>query len=105
MKMTKTPQPKGLKMSEKPRVVKVDVEPTVAVIMDMAATMERYAAEMKAVARKMLIDGDISRAAEALTSITNCFQNLRLDLLVTRPIREFDRTLYVDLNAEREGAK
>jgi hypothetical protein len=82
--------------------VKVDVEPTAAVIMDMAVTLKNYAHELERTARKMMDRGDITLASEALGAITNCMQNLRLDLLVTRPIREFDRTLAVTFNAQRE---
>lgn len=86
---------------EAPKKIVIDVEPTVTVILDMADTLNRYSRELKAIARKMETDGDISRASEALTCITNCVQNLRLDLLVTRPIREFDRSMYIIFNAKR----
>ena len=72
---------------------KIDVTPTVAVIVDMADTLRKYSNELDKIAKKMYETNDISIASDAVNSFMNCIQNCRLDLLVTRPIREFNRTV------------
>lgn len=85
--------------------VNVEAESTAAVIADMVDTMKRYTRELERIGQKMINTNDVSLASEALNAVTNCMQNLRLDLLVTRPIREFDRTLFVKFEAERETTR
>lgn len=69
----------------------VDVKPTAEAIMDMAKTLNHCALEMKRIADKMVEYEDITYASQAATAVSNCVSNLRLDLLVTRPLREFLR--------------
>ena len=70
--------------------MKFNVTPTVSVINDMIRHLYKTAKELEYIANKMMEDDDISRTAEAANTLTNCIQNLRIDLLITRPIREFD---------------
>ena len=69
----------------------MNVEPTAKHIDEMAHQLIYYADQLKRVAAKMRETGDISYAAEAMNAIPNCVQNLRLDLLVMRPLREFEK--------------
>lgn len=66
----------------------VDVEPTAKVIESMADELRARAAELRGVAIRMRETNDLSYAAEALNIIVNSTSALRLDLLVTRPLRE-----------------
>lgn len=70
---------------------KINVMPTAEAIREMANTLLRYSQEMEAIAIKMVERNDITYASQAASAISNCMQNLRLDLIVTRPIREFMR--------------
>lgn len=67
----------------------MNVKPTAEVIQEMARTLRRYADEMDRIAEKMIANNDIERASEAMSALVNCYANMRPDLLVTRPIREF----------------
>ena len=67
----------------------MNVQPTVEVIIKASETMHGFAAELSSVAIKMSENKDISYVGEALNIISNCFKNLHIDLLATRPIREF----------------
>ena len=71
----------------------VDVKPTVEVILAMSNNMEDYAKELRRIANDMNESGDITYAAEALQAIVNCSSNMRMDLLVSRPIREFQKII------------
>lgn len=66
---------------------KINVEPTAEIIDNAAATLEHAAQALRARAAKMRSDGDITHTAEAVNTIANIWNNLRLDLLVTRPLR------------------
>jgi hypothetical protein len=69
----------------------MDIEPTAEVIDEMAETMRRFAESMSRTANKMRETGDLGYAAEALTDALACMNNMRMDLLVVRPLREFQR--------------
>lgn len=69
----------------------INVEPTASVIDEIADTLENYAMQMRRYAEQMRKRNDISYAAEAASGIGNCFNNLRIDLLVMRPIRELQK--------------
>ncbi len=73
------------------RKIKMDVEPTVQIIYDMVDNLIRASDNLKRLALKMRKNKDLTYAAEAINTITNCMQNLRLDLLVTRPLREYQQ--------------
>jgi hypothetical protein len=69
----------------------MDVKPTAEAIDDNVRILLHYADELSWIARRMTDRQDISYSADALQAISNCFGSLRLDLLVTRPIRELER--------------
>jgi len=71
--------------------MEIDVKQTQETINEIADQLEYYAADLRWISEKMGIKNDISYAAEAMNTIRNCFGNLRIDLLVTRPIRELTR--------------
>lgn len=80
----------------------VDVIPTAAVMSDMVHTMRKFADEIENLTIKMMDTKDITLASEAVSAVTNCISNLRIDLLVTRPIREFERELFVINSNEKD---
>lgn len=65
----------------------IDVEPTAAVIDDMAKNLEHYAAQLRHLSKLMREKRDITLSAEAALTVGNIMQNMRLDLLVQRPLR------------------
>jgi len=65
----------------------VDVEPTAEIIDKAASELERAAGELRRKAAAMREKGDIEYASEAISTLVNLWPNLRIDLLVTRPIR------------------
>ena len=69
----------------------MDAGPTADIADKMADTLEGYAKQIRDQSRRMRETGDLQVAAEVINSVTNCFQNLRLDLMVTRPLRECER--------------
>ncbi len=73
------------------RKIKTDVESTAQIIDDMADNLIRASDDLKRLVLKMRENKDLTYAAEAINTITNCMQNLRLDLLVTRPLREYQQ--------------
>lgn len=69
----------------------MNVIPTAEAIIKNAETLRHYATELERIAENMRTRQDITYAAEALGAITNCMGSLRLDLLVTRPLREYNK--------------
>jgi hypothetical protein len=65
-----------------------DVEPTAAVIDEMADFLEASARSLRVLSAKMRDRNDLTYAAEAAHCAKNCLSSLRIDLLVTRPLRE-----------------
>lgn len=57
-------------------------------------TFENTISELERIKKIMLEKRDLSYTGEVLNEITNCFRNLRIDLLVIRPLREYERELY-----------
>lgn len=70
----------------------MNVTPTAEAIIKNAETLRHYATELERIAENMRTRQDMTYAAEAAFGvITNCVGSLRLDLLVTRPLREYDK--------------
>ena len=69
----------------------INVEPTAEVIDSMAKQLRDNADELDRIARQMRDSGDITYATEAMNNIQNIGNNLRTDLLITRPIREYEK--------------
>jgi len=69
----------------------IDVEPT-AQIIDVASMRLRQSADnLNRIANHMRSKNDLTYAAEALSEVLDALQNSRLDLLITRPIRELQK--------------
>ena len=68
--------------------MEVNVEPTAEIIDTMVDRLKHAAIEMRRVANRMRESADLAYASEAIVIVTNLPTQLRLDLLVTRPIRE-----------------
>lgn len=67
----------------------INVEPTAQVIDQAAERFRQAAVELDRLALKMRESQDLEYAAEAISTAHNTLQNARLDLLVTRPMREY----------------
>ena len=67
-----------------------DVKPTVEVIRKMAKTFRQEADELDSIANQMEDSGDITYAGEALNVYRNLGANVRIDLLLSRPIRAYE---------------
>lgn len=68
----------------------VNVEPVAQVIDDLAADLRRRADELGRLAGSLRDTGDLDEAVAAV-SVAVSTANLRLDLLLSRPIRELQR--------------
>lgn len=71
----------------------VDVGPTAEVIEKIAERLADYSRDLARLAKKMRENNDLTFASEAVQIITNSMNAFRLDLLVTRPLREMERVL------------
>lgn len=71
----------------------MNIKPTVDTINDIAYALEKYASDVRRVAQRVEETGELGLASEAINAVTNCIMNLRLDLLVTRPCREYEKEL------------
>lgn len=76
-----------MQMSTKDKELSWEIEQVHEQFEEMAAELERAASEIRVIAVRLKIDGDVTRAAEVMSIITNMISNLRLDLLVRRPLR------------------
>ena len=65
---------------------------TVEVIDAAAKRFEEASKLLSYEARQLEKDGDFERASDCVNIITNTFANLRMDLLVIRPLREYERS-------------
>ena len=71
----------------------INVESTAQSIDEMASTIERFAASIRNQAKRMREEKDISIAADVANNVTGMLTNIRLDLLITRPLREMQREI------------
>ena len=68
---------------------KIDVQPTAEAIKKMAETLRAAALQLDGIAERTLARGDFECVGDAASCVANLLPNLRLDLLVVRPLREF----------------
>lgn len=66
----------------------IDVEPTAQKIDEMVSTAKRLVTELEYAAIKMRERNSLDYASEAVIAVVNAMPNFRLDLMVTRPMRE-----------------
>jgi len=69
----------------------METQGTVEIIKKMCATLRSFATDWERIAKRMEETGDLSYAGEICNGVAGLMQNLRLDLVVTRPIREYER--------------
>ena len=69
----------------------MDVEQTASAIESIAERLNDAGIEIHCIAEQMRATNDITYVSEVMTAVLRVIGNLRLDLLVTRPIREFQR--------------
>lgn len=67
----------------------IDVEPTAEAIDQMAERLRNAADELASTAKQMRTSKDLTLVAEAMNIVVNAIPNLRLDLLVLRPLRTY----------------
>lgn len=67
----------------------IDVQPTAEVIEKMAENLRAAAVQLDAIAERTRQKGNFELVGDAASCIANLMPNLRLDLLITRPLREF----------------
>lgn len=65
----------------------VDASSTVEAVEAMVRRLREGAMELEALAAKLKSAQDVELAAEAVAVVVNLVPNLRLDLLVTRPLK------------------
>lgn len=73
--------------------MRIDVTPTLETMENMSKTLRYYADKLDRTAERMRTSKDLSYAGEAMGDISNCIANLRLDLLVTRPLRAYQELI------------
>lgn len=66
----------------------MNVEPTVEIIQKMAKELDYRTGRIGLIATKMQDTQDLTYAAEVVNEIVSLITNLRLDLLITRPLKE-----------------
>ena len=66
---------------------RTDVEPTAEAIESAAKVLEHASANLRRLSARMRETGDLTIASEAMGCIQNMWHNMRLDLLITRPLR------------------
>lgn len=64
---------------------------TVRAIEAAADTMEETAARIRRIAKEMSESGDLTCASDVINAVTDMIPNLRLDLMVTRPLRALSK--------------
>lgn len=69
-------------------MAEINVEPTAEVIDNMAKRLSEVSEELRRTAERMRERSDLTYASEAINTISNMSNQLRLDLLVSRPLRE-----------------
>lgn len=69
----------------------INVEPTALVIDEMSERAQALMRELDSIADNMRRTNDFGFATDAQNAILSFVMNARLDLLITRPLREFMR--------------
>lgn len=70
---------------------KIKAEMTAQVLDQIAQVMIDTAGRLNKLAVEMRQKNDVSYATEAINHVISCFNNCRIDLLVARPIREYQK--------------
>lgn len=67
----------------------IDVKPTAEAIRKMAENLRHAAQQLDGIAEKTEANGTFEYVGDAANCIANLMPNLRLDLLIVRPLRQF----------------
>lgn len=67
----------------------IDVKPTVEVIRQMSEMLRHSALQLDSIADRTEASGNFEQVGDAISCVANLMPNLRLDLLVARPLRQF----------------
>ncbi|MGI9297127.1 MAG: hypothetical protein ACR2QC_04415 [Gammaproteobacteria bacterium] len=78
---------------------KIDVEPTAEVIEKAAVYFRDCARSLDQAAESLRKTTDLSYASDAANSIANIMGSIRLDLLVSRPVRALEQAAVADARA------
>lgn len=70
--------------------IPIDVEATAQAIDNAAATALGLADKLQRAAASMREKQDITYATEVVLAVTNAIPNFRLELMVARPLREYE---------------
>ncbi|QCT95390.1 hypothetical protein FEV13_00095 (plasmid) [Stutzerimonas degradans] len=66
----------------------INVEPTAKVIDDIAEELELKVRELRRIAAELRETGNFDYTGEAAATVATLTRNMRLDLLVMRPLRQ-----------------
>lgn len=80
-------------MSTDKEYMQTAIEPTAEQVFKMANILRERAVELDKLAVRMRETGSFDYAAEAMNVIVNIVPELRLDLLVARPVRVLDAVM------------
>lgn len=62
-------------------------------IIDMAETLEDWGKRLRMDAERLVETEDLSYISTAINNISNCILNLRIDVIVARPLRDFEKII------------
>ncbi len=71
----------------------MNTRPTIEIMLQAVYHLRRTAQEIEQKARALEQTGDFSLVGEAINAFSNLFNNVRLDLFVNRPVREYERQI------------
>lgn len=71
----------------------LDTKMTVKTILEMSDKLQSYSDQVRRLAAELEDTGDFTVCSEVVNLLINMQGNLRLDLMVSRPIREFQRAI------------
>ncbi len=67
----------------------IDVKPTSEAIRQMSEKLRHAAQQLDAIADRTEASGSFEHVSDAASCVANLMPNLRLDLLIVRPLRQF----------------
>ena len=83
----------------------IDYEDTAEHIRHMAKALAKTSGMLLTLADKTELRKDYGYAADAMAAVVNTIDALRLDLLVSRPTRELQKALFIEIEKNSPNAK
>lgn len=71
----------------------MNTNPTMEIMLQAVYHLRRTAEEIEQKAHLLEETGDFSVVGEAINEFSNLFNNVRFDLFVNRPVREYERRI------------